>query len=197
VRSLFEPFEGSNIAAIDWGVDVIREALGHAYSPDVELRTLASGLGSGVGEFYRGAEGLVRYLREWLEPFSEYHVENLDYIDAGDCVLIPSRQWGVGGGSGARVELELTTLYQLRDGKIARVHQYGTLGEAREAARLRSNRWRAGTRRSCVRCSRLCNDRASRPQPTPSAMCSTATAKRCRCAIYATKSEAPDPAGPR
>jgi hypothetical protein len=60
VRSLFEPFEGSNIAAIDWGVDVIREALGQAYSPDVELRTLASGLGSGVGEFYRGADGLVR-----------------------------------------------------------------------------------------------------------------------------------------
>jgi ketosteroid isomerase-like protein len=69
VRSLFEPFEGTNIAAIDWGVDVIREALGQAYSPDVELRTLASGLGSGVGEFYRGADGLVRCLREWLDPF--------------------------------------------------------------------------------------------------------------------------------
>ena len=136
VRSLFEPFEGTNIAAIDWGVDVIREALGQAYSPDVELRTLESGLGSGVGEFYRGAHGLVRYLREWLEPFSEYHVENLDYIDAGDCVLVPSRQWGIGGGSGARAELELTTVYELHDGKIARVHQYDTLEEALEAGGL-------------------------------------------------------------
>jgi ketosteroid isomerase-like protein len=128
--------EGINVAAIDWDVEAIREILGRAYSPDVELRTLESGIGSGVGEFYRGSDGVVRYLREWLEPFSEYHVENLDYIEAGDCVLVPSRQWGVGSGSGARVEIELTILYELRDGQIARVHQYDTLEEALEAAGL-------------------------------------------------------------
>jgi ketosteroid isomerase-like protein len=135
VRSVFEPLEGINLAAIDWGVEAIREMLGRAYSPDVELTTLASGLGSGVDEFYRGADGVVRYLREWLEPFSEYHVENLDYIEAGDCVIVPSRQWGVGSGSGARVEIELTTLFELRDGRIARVHQYDTTEEALDDAR--------------------------------------------------------------
>jgi ketosteroid isomerase-like protein len=134
VRSVFEPFDGINLAAIDWDVEAIREALGNAYSPEVELRTLASGVGSGVGEFYRGPDGVVRYLREWLEPFSEYQVENLDYIEAGDCVLVPSRQWGVGDGSGARVELELTTLYEVRTGRIVRVHQYDTLDEAFEDA---------------------------------------------------------------
>jgi ketosteroid isomerase-like protein len=134
VRSLSEPFDGVNVAAIDWDVEAVREILGRAYSPDVELTTLASGLGSGVGEFYRGPDGLARYLREWLEPFADYRVENLDYIEAGDCVLVPSRQWGVGSGSGARVEIELTTLYELEDGKIRRVHQYDTLGEALEAA---------------------------------------------------------------
>ena len=81
-------------------------------------------------------DGLVEYLRKWLEPFSEYHVENLDYVDAGECVLVPSRQVGVGSGSGARVELELTTLYEVRDGRIARVHQYATMAEALEAAGL-------------------------------------------------------------
>ena len=135
VRSVFEPMEGINLAAIDWGVEEIRETLGRAYSPDVELTTLASGLGSGVDEFYRGADGVVRYLREWLEPFSEYHVENLDFIEAGDCVIVPSRQWGVGSGSGARVEIELTTLFELRDGRIARVHQYDTAEEALDDAR--------------------------------------------------------------
>jgi ketosteroid isomerase-like protein len=136
VRSVFEPLDGLNLAAIDWEVDAIREMLGRAYSPDIELTTLASGLGSGVDEFYRGVDGLVQYLREWLEPFSEYHVENLDYIEAGECVLLPSRQWGVGAGSGARVELQLTTLLEIRDGRIARVHQYDTLDEALEAAGL-------------------------------------------------------------
>ena len=137
VRSLFEPFDGINVAAIDWDAEAVREAAGRAYSPDVELTTLASGLGSGVGDFYRGVDGVSRYLREWFEPFSDYRVKNLDYIEAGDCVLVPSRQWGIGAGSGARVELELTTLYELRDGTIRRVHQFDTLEEALEAAGLR------------------------------------------------------------
>jgi ketosteroid isomerase-like protein len=136
VRSTFEPFEGVNVAAIDWSAEVIREALGRAYSPDIELTTLAIRLGLDISDSYRGLDGVVEYLRTWLEPFSEYHVENLDYVDAGECVLVPSRQWGVGSGSGARVELELTTLYEVRDGRITRVHQYDTMDEALKAAGL-------------------------------------------------------------
>jgi ketosteroid isomerase-like protein len=137
VRSVFEPLDGVNVAAIDWSAEGVREALGSAYSPDLELTTLASGIGSGVGTSHRGPDGLARYLREWLEPFSEYRIRSLDYIDTGDCVLVPSRQSGVGDGSGARVELELTTLYEVREGKIARAHQYDTLREARRVAGLR------------------------------------------------------------
>jgi ketosteroid isomerase-like protein len=137
VRSTFEPFDGVNLAAIDWSTEVIREALGRAYSPDIELTTLAIPLGLDVSDSYRGLDGLVEYVRTWLEPFIEYHVENLDYVDAGECVLVPSRQWGVGRGSGARVELELTTLYEVRDGQITRVHQYDTMDGALEAAGLR------------------------------------------------------------
>jgi ketosteroid isomerase-like protein len=137
VRSTFEPFDGVNLAAIDWSAEVIREALGRAYSPEIELTTLAIPLGLDVSDSYRGLDGVVEYLRTWLEPFSEYHVENLDYVGAGECVLVPSRQWGIGTESGARVELELTTLYEVRDGRITRVHQYDTLDQALEAAGLR------------------------------------------------------------
>jgi ketosteroid isomerase-like protein len=93
-------------------------------------------LGLDIGHNYRGLDGLVKYLRAWLEPFSEYYAENLDYIEAGDCVLVPSRQWGIGRESGVRTELELTTLCELRDGRIVRVRQYDTLQDAREAAGL-------------------------------------------------------------
>jgi ketosteroid isomerase-like protein len=134
VRSVLEPFAGLNIAEVDWSAEALGEALGRAYSPDVELTTLDIPLGLDISDSYTGLEGLVEYLRAWLEPFSEYRVENLDYIEAGDFVVVPSRQWGVGRGSGTRTELELTTLYELRDGKIARIHQFGTLEEALEAA---------------------------------------------------------------
>ena len=136
VRSIFEPLEGANLAVVDWSADALRAVLGGAYLPDAELTTLDIPMGLDIANHYRGVEGLAEYLGKWLEPFSEYHVENLDYIDAGDCVLVPSRQWGIGDGSGARVELELTTLYELRDGKIARARQYETLDEALEAAGL-------------------------------------------------------------
>jgi ketosteroid isomerase-like protein len=134
VRTVFAPFEGINVATIDWSTDSFRELFAVRFSPDVELTTLASGLGSGVGEHYSGWDGLIRYLTEWIEPFSEYQVENLDYIDAGDFVLIPSRQWGIGAGSGVKAEIELTTLYEVRDGRITRIHQFDTLDEARAAA---------------------------------------------------------------
>jgi hypothetical protein len=93
VRSMLEPFNGIDGTAIDWGAEAIREMIERACSPEVELRPLASGAGSGPSALYRGWDGLVEYLREWVEPFSEYHAEWLDYIDAGDCVLVPSRQW--------------------------------------------------------------------------------------------------------
>jgi ketosteroid isomerase-like protein len=137
VRAQFGALEGVNVAAIDWSADAIRDVLGRAYHPEIELTTLPSGFGSGVGDFYKGVDGGVRYLQEWLEPFSDYRIENLDYIDAGDCVVVPSRQWGIGSGSGARVEIELTTLYELHDGKITRIQQYDTLEEALDGAGLR------------------------------------------------------------
>ncbi len=134
LRSILEPINGIDVAAVDWGSEELRDGLERDYAPDVELRTLASGTGTGLSEVYRGWDGLVEYLQGWLEPFGEYHVEWLDYIEAGDQVLAPTRQWGTGAASGAQVELELTYRYELRDGKIARMQQYDTLEEARQAA---------------------------------------------------------------
>ena len=134
VRSLFEPLEGIDVTTIDWSADAVRDLLGGAYTPAVELTTLNIAMGLDIDDRYVGVNGVAEYLGKWLEPFSEYHVHNLDYIEAGDCVLVPSSQWGIGKGSGARVELELTTLYEVRDGKIARAHPYETLAEARAAA---------------------------------------------------------------
>jgi hypothetical protein len=133
IRSVTEPFEGVDLATIDWQSDVLRQALADRYTADVELRTLESGLGSGVDGAYRGLDGFVDYLEDWLGPFSEYHVEWLDYIEVGDFVLVPTHQWGIGRTSGARAELDLVWVYELRDGKIARAFQYDTLEQAREA----------------------------------------------------------------
>ncbi len=134
IRSVTAGFAGINMIDVDWSSDLVREGFKDVYTPDVELRTLESGLGTGVDGVYRGWDGWVQYLEDWFEPFGEYYIEWLDYIEAGDRVLVPTRQWGIGSASGARAELELTWLFELRDGKITRAFQYDTLEEARAAA---------------------------------------------------------------
>jgi ketosteroid isomerase-like protein len=136
VRSVLEPFGEIDIASVDWSSEPIRATIERAYSPDVELRTLESGIGSGVGAVYRGWDGLVAYLREWFDPFSEYRIDWLDYIEAGNCVLVPMRAWGIGSASGARGEISFTMLHELRAGQITRIHQYDTVEEALEAVGL-------------------------------------------------------------
>lgn len=133
-----EPLQGVNVGSIDWHSDAIRQTLPNLYTEDVELRTLESGTGTGLDPRYVGADGVAEYLQSWLEPFDEYYVEYLDYIEAGDFVLVPTHQWGIGSTSGVRAELDLVWVYELRDGKIARAFQYDTLEQAREAvAQLR------------------------------------------------------------
>jgi len=135
VRSMNEPFDGVDVAEIDWASEAIREILERVYSPDVELTTLESGIGSGPSRFYKGWDGLIAYLQEWFEPFSEYRIDARDYLDAGDRVLVPIRARGVGSGSGVQVQIEFTIAFQLRDGKVTRVDQYDTVEQAREAVR--------------------------------------------------------------
>jgi len=133
VRSVLVPFESVNVADVDWSAVPVRELLAGVCAPDIELRTLESGIGTGVGELYRGLDGLISYLHEWMEPFGEYRIEWSDYIEDGDFVLVPSIQWGIGGGSGVRVELELVYACEVKDGRIARVLQYDTVEDARAA----------------------------------------------------------------
>jgi ketosteroid isomerase-like protein len=133
VQSLLGPFEDMNTAEIDWGANAIRETVGAVCSPDIELRTLESGIGTGVDSSYRGVDGVVRYLQDWLEPFGEFHSTWIEFIDAGDFVLVPNSHWGLGKGSGARVELEMVYACEVKDGLITRLLQYDTLDDAREA----------------------------------------------------------------
>ena len=133
IRGLWEPFTGVACTTIDWDDEAIREMTERFWSPEVELRWARSGPEARV---YRGREGVIQAFREWVEPFSEYYTEPLDFIEAGDQVVIPQRQWGVGGISGIPVETEVTHVYEFRDGQIIRLDEYETLEEALEAVGL-------------------------------------------------------------
>ena len=136
VKAILGPFDDVDVTGIDWESEAIREILERDYSPDIELRTLESGIGSGPSSFYEGWDGLTRYLKEWFEPFSEYRMKWLDYIEAGERVLVPMKASGVGSASRLPVEMELVLSYELQDGRITRLDQYDTVEQALEASGL-------------------------------------------------------------
>jgi ketosteroid isomerase-like protein len=135
VRRLWEPFKGVDGAAVDWDGEAIREMTERYWSPDVELRWTRSGPEARV---YRGRDGVIQAFREWSQGFSEYYTEPLDFIEVGDRVVVPNRQWGIGRTSGIPVEAEFSWVHEIRDNQLARVAEYDTLDEALEAAGLRA-----------------------------------------------------------
>jgi ketosteroid isomerase-like protein len=133
VRGQWAPFAGLDATTVDWGSEPVREMLLSVADPEIELSWSTSWAGE---RHYKGKDGVVQAFQEWIEPFSEYRAEALDFIEAGDRVLVPNRQWGVGKTSGVPVEIEVTWVYELRDGLIARIDEYDSLDEAQAAAGL-------------------------------------------------------------
>jgi ketosteroid isomerase-like protein len=101
-----------------------------AFAPDIEVVWAVNAPGQ---REYHGHDGLIRAYQEWLVAFSEFFVEELEFIDAGDHVIVPQRHRGRGLGSGVEVVQDLVHVYSVRDGRIARIREYDTLEEARAA----------------------------------------------------------------
>jgi len=83
---------------------------------------------------YVGHDGLVRWMRDAQEGLRDLRVEADEAIDVDDIVV--GRVCGEGPASGLPVEIALTTVYTLRDGKILGVEAYDTRPQALEAVGL-------------------------------------------------------------
>jgi ketosteroid isomerase-like protein len=80
---------------------------------------------------------LVRATEDWVEAGDEWRLEAEDLIPAaGGLVLTVLRVSIRGSGSGVPVEQRLYTVCGIRDGKIARIHDFLDRKDALEAAGL-------------------------------------------------------------
>lgn len=86
---------------------------------------------------YRGHEGFRELVARFDESFGVQRYHPVDYIDAGDRIVVPLRWSAVGRESGAAVvERDETWIFTVEGGKIRRVDEYSTRGEALEAVGL-------------------------------------------------------------
>jgi ketosteroid isomerase-like protein len=103
------------------------------YHADAEWRTAAD---EPDCQTYRGIDALRRLISMFADPWENRFagaVELEDFIPRGDWVVIPWRAVLYGRGSGLEIEVTETYAVLVHDGKIARVDEYRTTGEALKA----------------------------------------------------------------
>jgi ketosteroid isomerase-like protein len=88
------------------------------------------------GRIYRGHDGVREAFRIWMGTWEDYRQERSGLVDAGDEVIVPTREYGRGKGSGLQLERPTYGVWTMRDGKAVRIRFYPTLHEALEAVGL-------------------------------------------------------------
>jgi hypothetical protein len=102
--------------------------------PDVEIR-----IGVGMGEAtrtYVGPEGLRAAFIDWLSPFEEYYVAEVEAFDCGERVLRLTEHTGRPRGSASTVTLHAAEINTFRDGQIVSFESYPDQAEARRTVGL-------------------------------------------------------------
>jgi ketosteroid isomerase-like protein len=88
------------------------------------------------GEVFHGREGVRRFFRMWLGTWEGYELEMEAVFDAGDKVVVLTRERGHGKGSSVPMEVAGGMLVTLRAGKVVRWQAFLDPGEALERAGL-------------------------------------------------------------
>jgi ketosteroid isomerase-like protein len=85
---------------------------------------------------YRGREGIREWIAGMDEAFETFEVAPLEFRGSGSRIVVPTRVGGRGRGSGATVEAQGATVWELRDGKVVKMTLYQSRQEALDAAAL-------------------------------------------------------------
>ena len=89
-----------------------------------------------ISGVYHGHEGVRQFFREWTEPLETFRARAETFIDAGDSVVVATRIWARGKGSGVEGEMPQGMVYSLRNGLVTRVDLYESKRIALEAVGL-------------------------------------------------------------
>lgn len=89
------------------------------------------------GGVHQGREAVKAHVREYLDMWETYTLEEKRVIDAGEQVVQLCQLHATGKGSGVTLDTPIAYVHTLRDGKFARTMAFVHHAEALEAAGLR------------------------------------------------------------
>ncbi len=134
-----EELQQRNLEAIQGGVEAFRrgdlDAVLDLLDPEIEVHMPSELANAGT---YRGHDGYRQWLAQWLEAWDEFDLE-LDDIEAVGRTHVVSRahQTARGRGSGIPVEMWISYMWDVRDGRAIALHLYPTRDQAVEVAERR------------------------------------------------------------
>jgi ketosteroid isomerase-like protein len=114
-------------------VVALRENWDSLFHSDFEF-TLNTPASFGLAQDYSGMEGFVEGWRDWLAPYVSYRIEPLEFVGAGDRVLVPVRVVAKTSRGDVEVEHRPAAVWTLRDGKVRRLDLFLEVDDARAAA---------------------------------------------------------------
>ena len=123
------------IEAHNRGGDELLAMYDEMFDPELEWHPMTVGvMGAPEGQTYRGREGMERFYAEHAEVFESGTVKVLSVEPAGqDALVVRARSTAKGRTSGAEVDEEISLVYWLREGRIARLRAFRSADQAREA----------------------------------------------------------------
>jgi ketosteroid isomerase-like protein len=109
------------------------EGIGRLFDPEVECFPASDQPDSTP---FRGRDLFLEYMRDWLEVFDRYFIQENEYLDLGEYVVLVGRVAARGRASGAQITGEDAWVYRFRNGKAVEYRECGSKAEALEAVGL-------------------------------------------------------------
>ena len=97
------------------------DAMLEEFDPEIEWHTATDLPDSSV---FRGHDGVGAFIQEWIDAFEGLHGDVEEFIDRGECVVVPVVFRGrIPGsvGSAPEIALRRVNVYKLREGKASRI----------------------------------------------------------------------------
>jgi ketosteroid isomerase-like protein len=85
---------------------------------------------------YEGIEGARRFIADWRDAWDDWQLEVDAFHDAGDKVVVITRQRGRSKATGMAVDMHFAQVFTLRDGQQTRMEMYADPAEALRAVGL-------------------------------------------------------------
>jgi ketosteroid isomerase-like protein len=102
----------------------LRAAFLHYFAEDLEWVMPTGFEADAPSESHWGVDGAIAAMTDHLSSWAEYRNEVEHYIDAGDCVVALTHEYGRARNGGTELDLELGMVWQFSAGKIARVETF-------------------------------------------------------------------------